>query len=281
LYTADVSTILNAIPLDHDTIICGDLNARMGSFVGDYDTNSRGNLLQEYCADNELNVLNCQLAHATPTLEDRRRGQNVSSIVDYYISNVESLSAQSLDTSSSSLSLPKLSIYSDLSLGSDHKLMSLSFDYHSVGAAASPRQASSSPRLLWKLSRLQELDIYNLYAQKFESLSAPLLEKLIALVNSPPATRPPIDSLNSQLNQCVYDALDASATRQTQRSSHWKKFWTPDLQRLADHRESLYRRYRHCPRSLDKAYLWQQHQQAHQQFKQALRRAKQVSWHAF
>lgn len=148
LYTADVSAILNVAPLDHDTIICGDLNARMGIFVGDYETNSRGNLLQEYCTDSESNILNCQLSHATPTLKDRRRGQNVSSIVDYYITNVESLSSASLDTSSPSLSSSSIIIYSDLSLGSDHKLMSLTFDYHSTESSAIVASPSPSPRRL-------------------------------------------------------------------------------------------------------------------------------------
>lgn len=278
LYTSEVSTILNSIPLDHDTIICGDLNARMGDFVGDYDSNPRGNLLQEYCADNELNVLNSQLAHSTPTLEDRRSGRNVSSIVDYYITNVESLSFTSLDTSSSLSS--SISIYSDLSLGSDHKLMSLTFNYSSPEPVA-VEPSSSSPRRLWKLPRLQEIDVQKMYTQRFETLSKPLLNQLISLVTSPPTTRPRIDDLNAQLNNCIYQALDESVTRRSQRPAYWKKFWTPDLQRLADYRESMYRKYRHCPESLDKAYWWNQHLTAHQQFKQALRRAKQVSWHAF
>ncbi|KAK4522115.1 uncharacterized protein ATC70_004654 [Mucor velutinosus] len=281
LYTENVSSILNAIPLDHDTIICGDLNARMGSFVGDSSTNNRGRLLQEYCADNQLNVLNCQLAHSTPTFEDRRSGRNVSSIVDYYISNVESLSFASLDTSSPPSS-SSISIYSDLSLGSDHKLMSLTFDYHSnEPALAMPATPSPSPRLLWKLSRLQETDVRNLYAQRFTALSQPLLQQLISLVRSPPDTQPPIDTLNSDLTNCIYQALDESVTRQSQRPNFWKKFWTLDLQRLCDHREALYRKYRRCPASLDKAYWWNQHVEAYQKFKQALRRAKQVSWHAF
>ncbi|KAK4508975.1 uncharacterized protein ATC70_008057 [Mucor velutinosus] len=249
LYTENVSSILNAIPLDHDTIICGDLNARM--------------------------------AHSTPTFEDRRSGRNVSSIVDYYISNVESLSFASLDTSSPPSS-SSISIYSDLSLGSDHKLMSLTFDYHSnEPALAMPATPSPSPRLLWKLSRLQETDVRNLYAQRFTALSQPLLQQLISLVRSPPDTQPPIDTLNSDLTNCIYQALDESVTRQSQRPNFWKKFWTLDLQRLCDHREALYRKYRRCPASLDKAYWWNQHVEAHQKFKQALRRAKQVSWHAF
>lgn len=43
----------------------------------------------------------------------------------------------------------------------------------------------------------------------------------------------------------------------------------------------MYRKHRHCPKSLDKASWWNQHLIAYQQFKQALRKAKQVSWHVF
>lgn len=115
--------------------------------------------------------MNSQLSHSTPTLKDRLGGQNVSSIVDYYITNVESLSFTSLDTSSSPLS--SISIYSDLSLGSDHKLMSLTFNYSSPKPVA-VEPSSSSPGRFWKLPGLQEIDVQNLYTQCFETLSKPL-----------------------------------------------------------------------------------------------------------
>ncbi|OAD80274.1 hypothetical protein PHYBLDRAFT_137821 [Phycomyces blakesleeanus NRRL 1555(-)] len=40
--THDVLHVLSSIPLTHDTILCGDFNARLGSVTGDYASNSRG-----------------------------------------------------------------------------------------------------------------------------------------------------------------------------------------------------------------------------------------------
>jgi hypothetical protein len=83
LRNALVPDILASIPLTSDTIICGDLNARMGDVTGDSDSNTRGNLVQDWCADRSLSILNPSLAFGVPTFVDFRRGVLVSSIVDY------------------------------------------------------------------------------------------------------------------------------------------------------------------------------------------------------
>lgn len=271
--SSDVAAILDTLPLTQDTIICGDLNARMGEFTGDSDSNSRGNLVRDWCNDHSLSLLNRHLAYGIPTFHDRRHGRFVSSIVDYYITNISTL-----HTSSSS----SISIYSDLSLGSDHKLMALSFKYTApVDFPDVPVAASPCVRRLWNLSRLKESPVRKLYVTKFDELSSSLLESLESMVSSPPTECPDIDSLNDELNTAIYSALNQSIGSRMPRPSHWKKFWTPDLQAAADTRERYYQRYRHCHSAMDKIYWWNKHQDAHNKFKQDLRKAKRSSWRAF
>ncbi|KAG1128769.1 hypothetical protein G6F38_013582 [Rhizopus arrhizus] len=84
-----------------------------------------------------------------------------------------------------------ISVALDLSLGSDHKLMSLSFEYsvpvvHSTQPSSSP---SGQVRRLWNLSRSKEPEVQKLYVSTFGSLSAALLDQLQQLCASPPSTR--------------------------------------------------------------------------------------------
>ncbi|KAI7897448.1 uncharacterized protein BX663DRAFT_585936, partial [Cokeromyces recurvatus] len=276
---SDVSSVLSSLPLSHDTIICGDLNARLGDITGDSGSNSRGATVLDWCMDNNLSILNRHLSFGVPTLVDFRRGRPVSSIVDYFITNLVPYDA--------SLPSASLTVASDLSLGSDHKLMSLSFEYCPPQASVvhpSPTTSSaslSSFRRCWNLSRLKEPDVCDLFYHKFASLAFSLVQDLRALVSSPPRSRPDIDAINQRLNDAIYTALDQSVGARAQRPAHWKKFWTPDLQEAADRRERYYRRWKHSRSAMDKIYWWNMHVEAHAKFKQDLRRAKQVSWRAF
>ncbi|KAG1488227.1 hypothetical protein G6F52_013995 [Rhizopus delemar] len=73
-------------------------------------------------------------------------------MIDYFLTNT-----------TSALRSPRMQVYSDLSLGSDHKLLSLSFDYAVPdGYPSQPVLSSSSARRLWNLSRLKEPDVCSL-----------------------------------------------------------------------------------------------------------------------
>ncbi|KAG1090391.1 hypothetical protein G6F40_013138 [Rhizopus arrhizus] len=159
--------------------------------------------------------------------------------------------------------------------------MSLSFEY-SVPVVHSTQSSppSGQVRRLWNLSRLKEPEVLKLYVSTFGSLSAALLDQLQQLCASPPSTRPPIDHLNDELNAAIYSALDKSVGSRVSRSKHWKKFWTSQLQALADRRDWLYRKWR-WSLGIDKAYWWGLHQEAHVRFRTAVKRAKRESWRAF
>ncbi|KAG1443387.1 hypothetical protein G6F55_012690 [Rhizopus delemar] len=242
LPTAEVQSVLDSLPLTDDTIICGDLNVRLGRLVGDSRTNMRSSVLRRWCDDHGLNILNKTLAYGIPTYLTCRGHAEVSSIVDYYITNMPLVRSASI------------SVALDLSLGSDHKLMSLSFEY-SVPVVPSTQSSPSlgQVRRLWNLSRLKEPEVQQLYVSTFCSLSAALLDQLQQLCSSPPSTRPPIDHLNDELNAAIYSALDKSVGSRTSRPKQWKRFWTSQLQALADRRDWLYRKWR-WSLGIDKAY---------------------------
>lgn len=267
LDSSTVCDVLATLPLTHATILCGDFNARMGDTTGDHDTNTRGTLLKEWCEEHDFTILNSLLAHGQPTFLSWRNGREISSIVDYFLSNF-------------TLSDSSITIRSDLSLGSDHKLMTLSFNYTAPPPITTTNSSSSCPRRLWNLSRLREPEIRELYQSTFATQTAELKTQLEELRSSPPTTRPPIDNINDQLNTVIYTALDKSVTPRQPRPKYWKKFWTKDLQDLAEARERCYKRWRRAI-GIDKVQWWQRHIEAQDRFHRALRKAKRESWKVF
>ncbi|OAD80281.1 hypothetical protein PHYBLDRAFT_137829 [Phycomyces blakesleeanus NRRL 1555(-)] len=114
--THDALAVLSSIPLTNDTIICGDFNSRLGSLTGDYATNTRGLALCQWLEEHALTVVNGQLSPCTPTFISFHQNVEISSIIDLFITNMSFTNAT-------------LNIHTDLSLNSDHRLLSLSFIY--------------------------------------------------------------------------------------------------------------------------------------------------------
>ncbi|KAG1169344.1 hypothetical protein G6F36_012085 [Rhizopus arrhizus] len=110
-----VSQVLDSLPhtapdVKH-TILCGDFNARMGSYTGDNSTNPRGNTIYRWLQEHNFILWNQRLAYGKPTFIAHQG----SSIIDFFMSDTE-------------LCNPSLTIREDLSLDSAHKMMS--FSYH-------------------------------------------------------------------------------------------------------------------------------------------------------
>ncbi|KAG1452021.1 hypothetical protein G6F56_007928 [Rhizopus delemar] len=268
---SDFLSVLSSIPSLPNTIICGDFNARLGDLTGDALVSARGRSMLQWLSISSFEVLNGSLARGVPTWLGFRDGVEMSSIIDLFLTN-------------SPLISPCLDIASDLSLGSDHRLLHLSFSCDPLiqseqGSSALPG-VTLHPRRLWNLSRLGEPDPYKLYQDTFRSLSAPLTLQLKRLVQHPPSSCPPIDDLNASLNNIIYRSLDTSVGDRPPRPSHWKKYWTADLQASADRRNMFYRRWRRAS-GIDKVFWWNKHQQANTSFRQAVATAKRLSWQAF
>ncbi|KAI9352435.1 Endonuclease/exonuclease/phosphatase, partial [Pilaira anomala] len=207
LKNAQVVELLESIPLGLNTIICGDFNSRLGGYLGDYASNSRGRTFLTWVLDNQMSIMNSSLALGIPTFSGYRRGKVVSSVIDLFVTNL----------AASSMLGSYIHVESELSLGSDHRLLTLSFELDTrvfgSGALGSggngagvgvSNGAGVSVRRLWNLSRLGEKDVLEKYRSTFGSLVAPLQDSLSDLVSSPPSSRPEIDDLNDQLLECVY-----------------------------------------------------------------------------
>ncbi|KAG1125738.1 hypothetical protein G6F38_013799 [Rhizopus arrhizus] len=80
--------------------------------------------MARWLADRSLTVLNGPLAHGIPTWVGFRDDREMSSIIDMFLTNA-------------SLMSPRLDIASDLSLGSDHRLLTLSFSFTQSSASES------------------------------------------------------------------------------------------------------------------------------------------------
>ncbi|OAD79344.1 hypothetical protein PHYBLDRAFT_162418 [Phycomyces blakesleeanus NRRL 1555(-)] len=261
--THEALDILSAIPLTDDIIICGDFNARLGSVTGDYASNPRGVALEQWLEERSLTVFNGVLSPCTPTYISFCNEVEISSIIDLFITNTN-------------FANPSLHIATELSLGSDHRLLSLSFTYnlqHSPPAPPPMRQT-------WNLSHLHEDDVRSLYVTTIATKSISLLVSLQDLVQNLPTICPLIDALTNSFNTLIYDSLSSSIGSRPPCLSHWKSFWTPALQAAADHRDGCYKQWRRAC-GIDKINWWSRHQHAHKEFCQQVQTAKHLSWHAF
>ena len=252
--------VIRSIPLQQDMIICGDLNARLGQMTGDHDQNPRGTMLKDWILEQELIVHNGYLARGTPTYLSFRNDQEISNIIDLFITNF-------------TLTSPAMEIKTELSLGSDHKLTTLDFHYEGDSAITS----ASPPRKLWHLSRLQEETSRERYIEKFTNLYEPLLRHIRELVAQPPAQRPEIDEIAEELNNLIYSSLKENIGERPHRPKEWKWFWTPQLQASAKLRDRLYKRWRRAT-GFDKIEWWNKHQQANSDFRTAVKAARRQAW---
>ena len=279
LHRNQVLEVLESIPRGANTIICGDFNARLGDTLGDYKVNPRGRLFYPWVLDRQLSILNASLAIGKPTFYGFRKGKETSSVIDLFVTNIDS----------SDLLGAAIHVESELSLGSDHRLLTLSFEIDSsvLGSGGAGGDSGAgvsgsgvSVRRLWNLSKLGDKDCLSKYRSSFSSLVAPLQDSLTDLVKNPLEIRPDIDGLNKDLLECVYSSLDSSVGDKPGRPGYWKKYWTQDLQDAAEHREKCYRRWRRA-KGIDKAEWWVKHEQASKVFRKAVQAAKRASWKKF
>lgn len=161
--------------------------------------------------ESALQLLNIELAYRQPTYLKNDR----SSLIDWFIS-------------STNLTSPSMQVRHDLSLDSDRKLVRLTFTPDS----GLPQHDITSPRRLWRLSRLQNSKIQDIYVQHFTNNTQLLAEKLIGLNPSEDTQPPQFDSLADEFYQAIYDALDDSVGPPSIPSRTAKWFWTPASRQL-------------------------------------------------
>jgi hypothetical protein len=255
--------ILNSIPLSPDTILCGDFNARLGPITGDTATNSRGRLFARWIEDRQLHLWQTPAIFGIPTYCTFRGEREHRSIIDLFLSNFRA-------------DVTEMTIRTDLSLSSDHRLMLASVELPNL-----PEDSSRPPgRRMWNLSRLQEEEVCDLYVRAFSCASQALRDRLLAHVDQPQLGRPNIDQLTDELNELIYSTLSQSVGDKKPRPKHWKWFWTPALIEAAAVRDYYYRRWNRAI-GLDKVPWWERYLEARHTFRLGVKRARRQAYRAF
>ncbi|CDH61347.1 hypothetical protein RO3G_14949 [Lichtheimia corymbifera JMRC:FSU:9682] len=256
--------LLFQLDINDSTLVFGDLNARLGSRLGDRRTNGRAPILEEWLLHHGLHIWNETLAFGQATFEKQGVGR---SIIDLFISHTSAIAA------------PSLEIHGNQSLSSDHHLCTLSF-YPTLSVPRLP--TPNAPRLHWKLQRLKEDPVRILYVEEFRRLSQPIAALLSDHRRQDHESDPEaIDNIGRMLTEAIYTALDNSVTRGEDRPKSWKWFWTNDLQELADRREEAYRRWRNTPATLERAGRWCEYVEARNRVRKAVRQARNRAWKQF
>ncbi|KAG0755475.1 hypothetical protein G6F65_012278 [Rhizopus arrhizus] len=260
-----VNQVLNSLPHTtshtNTTIICGDFNARLGSIVGDHSTNSRGNLIISWIQRNNIILWNQRLAYGQYTFMIHQD----SSIIDLFMSTTE-------------LTGSSMRIRQDLSLDSNHKLVSLSFQIN-----ASIPQLPRHPRIIWNLGKLKDRNNHEVYLRRFQELSQPLLqyhEKHYYHMNNRLYAVDYIEKLNADLCQAIYTSLDDSCGRVSHSTDPLRDFWTNKLQEAYDYRELCYRKWRKAY-GLNKLHYWLKHQEARATLRRLIAQRRRETWTTF
>lgn len=206
---AEVSDLLSLLPLNipntNATIICGDLNARMGSYTRDSLYTTRGRILQDWIRPHKLISWNTILKYGCLTYI----AYHGYSIIGYFLSTTE-------------LDSPELIIRDDLSLDSKHKLMTLSF-----GIPNPICEHLQTKRLLWHLRKLTNPKTVEMYKRVFTESTKILLTAHASSFCSRHSATHYIEAYNTKLCHTTYTSLDQACERQsTPKDTHAKSFWT-------------------------------------------------------
>lgn len=191
--------------------------------------------------DHQLLLWQTPAILGVPTFCTSRGGRVHQSVIDLFLSNFAA-------------DIAEMTVRTDLSLSSDHRLVLASVDLPTTV------EDTSRPlgRRLWNLSRLQEKEVADLYVRTFSSASQDLRARILTQLNQPELGRPDIDRLAEELNELIYAALSRSVGDKQPRPKHWKWFWTPALMNAAAARDYFYRRWHRAP-GLDKIPWWERY----------------------
>ncbi|KAG1225571.1 hypothetical protein G6F63_008289 [Rhizopus arrhizus] len=260
-----VNQVLDSLPRTAPnvkyTILCGDFNARMGSYIGDSSTNPRDNMIYRWLQENSFILWNQRLAYGKPTF----KAHQGSSIIDFFMSDTE-------------LCNPSLTIWKYLSLDSAHKMISFSFH-----PSILPEVHSQQPRITWRLTKLQEAKTRNQYIQSFQNAANNIsisIENNNLQPQDQQSARDFIVKLNDDICQAIYMSLDSICGRICQQTDPLKDFWTAEMRQAYEAREYYYRKWRKSY-GLNKLHFWLQHQQARATLRRLIHQRRRENWRRF
>lgn len=259
-----VLAILSSLPLTapntRQTVICGDLNARLGSYTGDRSANSRGNTVYRWMMENNIITWNQRLAYGQPMFLTHQG----SSIIDLFLSTTE-------------LTEPAMTVFTDKSLGSNHKMVSLMFK------TTVPYQPTQMQRNVWNLGKLKEPEVQKAYIQHIQAALVslgPSNEHTWMQTANKHVVQQHIEEYNQSLCKIIYDSLDITCGQIIQSKNPLRSFWTDDILQALDIREHYYRKWRKAY-GLNKLRYWIKHQEACAQLKRLIHRRRRETWNKF
>ncbi|CEP12433.1 hypothetical protein [Parasitella parasitica] len=278
--------ILESLPITANTILCGDLNSRMGKRTGDSRWNTRGSKISSFIGKRNIYNWNAKLQYGIPTRIHYLPQSNTTetSIVDYFLSQ-------------SDLAQPSLKIRTDLAvLGSDHKMMEFSFLWADQEALTDD-QTETLSRKRWKVQRLLEpsvCDAYittlqrQFYQKDLNNKLRNFVSYLSSLTTTPPTPLPDQVSLEDTIEfytqefyDCIYYALNTILTVSEPRPKTWQWFWNKSLQTAANRRQACYTRWRKSRHCIQAPLWWHKYKEADAALKAQVKLARSQAFHNF
>lgn len=249
---AEFNDTLDNLPMDDHTFVFGDFNTRLGVITGDHRINTRAAPFNRWINRHNLTNWNARLAYGKFTY----RQKDWRSIIDYVVSSPRHVANASLK------------VFDQMSLSSDHHVCRFRFNPQTPIPMLDPANA---PRQHWKLQRLEEREVKDLYIAQFESRASQILNDMMELAAQERVDTQAIESIGTKIEESIHTALDNSVTRGKMRPKHWRWFWTEELQGLADRREQAYRRWRNSRRrTLTRAAAWREYEIARDELKRKI-----------
>lgn len=144
-------------------LILGDLNTRLGSYLGDTRTiQPRASYLRNWLTINNVQLWNRSLLAPNSWTYESKDG---ASIIDFFISKADIF-----------VENPTMKIEKETNLNSDHHLLRFNFKLKEPPKLLPP--LSAEPRRLWKLQRLNEIEINDLYVSHFYSATLKIHQEI-------------------------------------------------------------------------------------------------------
>ncbi len=247
------------------TIICGDLNSRIGELVGDSRWNTSGRLFYNWMEAHGLILWNQRLAFGQPTSYT----YHGTSIIDYFLSNTD-------------LETPDLNIRDDLSLNSNHTFMTFSFHLPQVHSSHNLSVEVRRPH--WRLKKLKKLDHYERYQAKYANYNAinmRIVESSATTFQDIDTVRIYIDQFSTSLCQTIYESLDQiCGKKDTTADVFLKQFWTAEMTSAFELKQFYYKKWRKA-NGLNCLTYWLKHQETTALLKRLIQRRRRETWRQF
>ncbi|KAG2190903.1 hypothetical protein INT47_004827 [Mucor saturninus] len=253
--------IIESIPLSSNVIICGDLNARMGKVTGDSRWNTRGTKLCKTVREKGIINWNAKLQYKKYTRINFQVHNNTTenSIVDYFLSPND-------------LQQPTLTIRDDLAiLGSDHKLMTLSFILidHDVATA----YITTFNNQIQEKNLINKLTTFLTYLATIADISSLLIENQQNNIDT-------IEYITEEFYNSIYHSLNTIITEADYRPKNWKWFWNKCLQGRANFRQACYTRWRKSV-GFQSGIWWSRYKAADRELKKNIKQARAEAYQKF